>query len=205
MTAEDAAAQLARERALWQAEKMETISRLTGAIAQQFNELLSTVLAHTTALSQALPKGSPRALEALKDTAQRGADLAQKLLGVSRHKTLDRQPLILGEFVREMLDTMRRKLPATIDVQFLSDPEGGVVEADPGAVRQILLNLVTNARDAMPKGGTLHVEVRPVRLDAADRTLHAWVEPGDYVCIALSDTGVGMDAPTLARVFEPFF
>src|SRR2546427_156256 len=109
MTAEDVAAQLARERALKQAEKMESIGRLTGAIAQQFNELLTAILART------------------------------------------------------------------------------------------------NARDAMPKGGTLHVEVRRARLGAADRPLHAWVEPGSYVSVALSDTGVGMDAQTLARVFEPFF
>jgi len=80
-----------------------------------------------------------------------------------------------------------------------------VVEADPAAVKQILLHLVTNARDAMPKAGTLHVEVRRARLGAADRPLHAWVEPGSYVSVALSDTGVGMDAQTLARVFEPFF
>src|SRR5205814_2580429 len=83
--------------------------------------------------------------------------------------------------------------------------DGGVVEADPAAVKQVLLHLVTNARDAMRNGGTLHVEVRRARLGAADRPLHAWVEPGSYVSVALSDTGVGMDAQTLARVFEPFF
>src|SRR5947209_6741319 len=81
----------------------------------------------------------------------------------------------------------------------------GVVEADPAAVKQVLLHLVTNARDAMRNGGTLHVEVRRARLGAEDRPLHAWVEPGSYVSVALSDTGVGMDAQTLARVFEPFF
>src|SRR3989441_3738032 len=91
------------------------------------------------------------------------------------------------------------------EVQFEADEDAGVVEADPAAVKQILLHLVTNARDAMPKGGTLHVEVRRARLGAADRPLHAWVEPGSYVSVALSDTGVGMDAQTLARVFEPFF
>src|SRR5207249_5564946 len=77
--------------------------------------------------------------------------------------------------------------------------------ADPAEVRQILMNLVTNARDAMPKGGTLHVEVRRARLGAADRPLHAWIEPGAYVSVAVSDTGAGMSAATLARVFEPFF
>ncbi len=203
MTAEDVAAQLARERALKQAEKMETIGRLTGAIAQQFNELLTAILARTAALAQSLP--SNRDIDELRLTAQRGTELAQRLLGFSRHRVLDLQPLILTEFVRDALDTLRRGLPAGIEVQFEADEEGGVVEADPAAVKQILLHLVTNARDAMPRGGTLHVEVRRARLGAADRPLHAWVEPGSYVSVALSDTGVGMDSETLARVFEPFF
>jgi CheY-like chemotaxis protein/nitrogen-specific signal transduction histidine kinase len=203
MTAEDVAAQLARERALKQAEKMETIGRLTGAIAQQFNELLTAILARTAALAQSLPPN--RDIDELKLTAQRGTELAQRLLGFSRHRVLDLQPLILTEFVRDTLDILGRGLPANVEVQFEADEEGGVVEADPAAVKQILLHLVTNARDAMPKGGTLHVEVRRARLGAADRPLHAWVEPGSYVSVALSDTGVGMDAQTLARVFEPFF
>src|SRR5213594_3371078 len=203
MTGEDFAAQLARERALKQTEKMETIGRLTGAIAQQFNELLTAIVARSTALAQTLP--SNRDLDALKETAQRGAELAQRLLGFSRHRVLDLQPLILTEFVREALDRLRRQLPANIEVQFEADEDAGVGEPDPAAVKQILLHLVTNARDAMPKGGTLHVEVRRARLDAADRPLHAWVEPGAYVSIALSDTGVGMNAQTVARVFEPFF
>ncbi len=203
MTAEDIAAQLARERALKQAEKMETIGRLTGAIAQQFNELLTAILARTAALAQSLPPN--RDIDELKLTAQRGTELAQRLLGFSRHRVLDLQPLVLTEFVRDGLDTLRRGLPANVEVQFEADEEGGVVEADPAAVKQVLLHLVTNARDAMPKGGTLHVEVRRARLGAADRPLHAWVEPGSYVSVALSDTGVGMNAQTLARIFEPFF
>src|ERR1051326_1955131 len=203
MTPEDAAAQLARERALKQAEKMEAIGRLTGAIAQQFNELLTAILARAAALAQSGPPS--RDLDTLKETAQRGAELAQRLLGFSRHRVLDLQPLVLTEFVRDALDAMRRGLPAGIEVQFEADEDAGVIEADPAAVKQILLHLTTNARDAMPRGGTLHVEVRRARLGAADRPLHAWVEPGSYVSVALSDTGVGMDARTLARVFEPFF
>ena len=203
MTPEDAAAQLARERALKQAEKMETIGRLTGAIAQQFNELLTAILARAAALAQSGPPS--RDLDTLKETAQRGAEQAQRLLGFSRHRVLDLQPLVLTEFVRDALDAMRRGLPAGIEVQFEADEDAGVIEADPAAVKQILLHLTTNARDAMPRGGTLHVEVRRARLGAADRPLHAWVEPGSYVSVALSDTGVGMDARTLARVFEPFF
>src|SRR2546428_427290 len=203
MTAEDVAAQLARERALKQAEKMETIGRLPGAIAQQFNELLTAILGRTAALAKALPAN--RDLDALKDTAQRGAELVERLLGFSRHRVLDLQPLVLTEFVRDALDAMRRGLAAGIDVQFEADEDAGVIEADPAAVKQILLHLITNARDAMPRGGTLHVEVRRARLGAADRPLHAGVEPGSYVSVALSDTGGGRDAQTLAGVFEPFF
>jgi len=188
---------------LRQADKMETIGRLTGAIAQQFNELLTAILTRTAALAQSLPRN--RDLDELKVTAQRGAELVQRLLGFSRHHVLDLQPLILTEFVRDALDSLGRQLPANIEVQFEADEDGGVVEADPAAVKQVLLHLVTNARDAMRNGGTLHVEVRRARLGAADRPLHAWVEPGSYVSVALSDTGVGMDAETLARVFEPFF
>ncbi|HVH68335.1 MAG TPA: ATP-binding protein [Gemmatimonadales bacterium] len=203
MTVDDVAQQLAQERALRQADKMETIGRLTGAIAQQFNELLTAILARAATLAKSLPASTD--LEELKVTAQRGTELAQRLLGFSRHRTLDLQPLVLTEFVRDTLDALRRQLPAHIEVQFAADEDSGVVEADPAAVKQVLQHLVTNARDAMPKGGALHVEVRRARLGAADRPLHAWVEPGSYVSVALSDTGTGMNAETLARVFEPFF
>src|SRR5437870_1827941 len=202
-TPEDAGGGGPRGRALLQAEKMETIGRLTGAIAQQFSELLGAILQRAAALAQSSPPS--RDLDELKETAQRGAELAHKLLGFSRHKTLDLQPLSLTEYVREILDTLRRELPGNIEVQFEADEVGGVVEADPAEVRQILMSLVTNARDAMSKGGTLHVEVRRARLGAADRPLHAWIEPGSYVSVAVSDTGTGMNAATLARVFEPFF
>src|SRR3989454_6526048 len=203
MADEDVRGERARERALLQAEKMETIGRLTGAIAQQFSDLLGAILKQAGALAQSPPPNAD--LAALKEAAQRGAELAHKLLGFSRHKTLDLQPLSLTEYVREILDTQRRELPGNIEIQFEADEVGGVVEADAAEVRQILMNLVTNARDAMPKGGTLHVEVRRARLGEADRPLHAGGEPGSYVSVAVSDTGPGMTAATPARVFEPVF
>src|SRR2546429_7645712 len=154
MTVEDVAAQPGGERALKKAEKMERIGRLTGAIAQQFNELLGAILARTAALARSLPPN--RDLDELKDTAQRGAELVQRLLGFSRHRVLDLQPLILTEFVRDALDALRRQLPANIELQFEAAEEAGVVEADPAAVKQIVLHLVTNARDAIRNGGTPH-------------------------------------------------
>ena len=208
MIAEDVTEQRALERALQQAQKMETIGRLTSGIAHDFNNLLTVILAQGNLIAKALPAAEPelrRDLDELTDAARRGAELVHRLLGFSRHETLDLRPLSAPEWVREELHTLRRLLPATIEIQCDDEPEAGVVEADSGALEQILLNLATNARDAMPQGGTLHLDVRRTRLDAEDRPLHAWVEPGVYVCIAVSDTGAGMDRQTQARVFEPFF
>jgi two-component system cell cycle sensor histidine kinase/response regulator CckA len=208
MIAEDVTEQRTLERALQQAQKMETIGRLTSGIAHDFNNLLTVILAQSNLLAKAL-RGQPaelrRDLDELTDAARRGAELVHRLLGFSRHEILDLRPLSAPEWVREELHTLRRLLPATIEIQYDAEPEAGVVDADSGALEQILLNLATNAHDAMPQGGTLHLDVRRTRLDAEDRPLHAWVEPGIYVCIAVSDTGSGMDATTQARVFEPFF
>jgi PAS domain S-box-containing protein len=209
MIAEDVTEQRTLERALQQAQKMETIGRLTSGIAHDFNNLLTVILAQSNLIAKALPADPApelrRDLEELTDAARRGAELVHRLLGFSRHEILDLRPLSAPEWLREELHTLRRLLPATIEIQWDAEPEAGVVEADAGALEQILLNLATNARDAMPRGGTLHLDVRRTRLDAEDRPLHAWVEPGSYVCFAVSDTGAGMDQKTQARVFEPFF
>jgi PAS domain S-box-containing protein len=209
MIAEDVTEQRTLERALQQAQKMETIGRLTSGIAHDFNNLLTVILAQSNLIAKALPSQPPpelrRDLDELTEAARRGAELVHRLLGFSRHEILDLRPLSAREWVQEELHTLRRLLPATIEIQCDAEPEAGVVEADAGALEQILLNLATNARDAMPNGGTLHLDVRRTRLDAEDRPLHAWVEPGSYVCIAVSDTGAGMDATTQTRVFEPFF
>src|SRR5438067_13262441 len=176
MGAEDVTGERARDRALLRADSMEPIGRLTGAIAQQFNELLGAIMTRAAALSQSSPAN--RDLDELKETARRGAELAHKLLGFSRHKTLDLQPLSLTEYVREILDRMRRELPANVEVQFEADEAGGVVEAGPAEVRQILMNLGTSARDAMPKGGTLHAEGRRARPGPAGRPLQSRRGPG---------------------------
>jgi len=208
MMAEDVTEQRTLERALQQAQKMETIGRLTSGIAHDFNNLLTVILAQGNLMAKALPDATPevrRDLQELTDAARRGAELVHRLLGFSRHETLDLRPLSVSEWIHEELHTLRRLLPATIAIRCDTEPAAGVVEADSGALEQILLNLATNARDAMSDGGTLHLDVRRTRLDAEDRPLHAWVQPGVYVCLSVSDTGAGMDRQTQAHVFEPFF
>ncbi len=208
MMAEDVTEQRTLERALQQAQKMETIGRLTSGIAHDFNNLLTVILAQSNLMAKALPDATPevrRDLQELTDAARRGAELVHRLLGFSRHETLDLRPLSVSEWIHEELHTLRRLLPATIAIRCDTEPAAGVVEADSGALEQILLNLATNARDAMSDGGTLHLDVRRTRLDAEDRPLHAWVQPGVYVCLSVSDTGAGMDRQTQAHVFEPFF
>ncbi len=208
MLAEDVTEQRTMERALQQAQKMETVGQLTGGIAHDFNNLLTVILAHARLMADSLPADRPdlrRDLEEVQGAARRGAELVHKLLGFSRHGKLKLEALNLTDWARDVLEVVRRVLPENIEIQFDAAAEPGLVEADPGALEQIVMNLVTNARDAMPEGGTLHVAVAQALLDEEDRPLHAWVAPGPYVCVTVSDTGVGMDEATLARVFEPFF
>ncbi|MDP3911501.1 MAG: PAS domain-containing protein, partial [Gemmatimonadales bacterium] len=208
MLAEDVTEQRTLERALQQAQKMETVGQLTGGIAHDFNNLLTVILAHARLLAEALPADRPdlrRDLEEVQGATRRGAELVRKLLGFSRHEKLELQALDLADWTRDVLAVLRRVLPSNIEIQFEPAGDRGLVKADPVALEQVLMNLVNNARDAMPDGGTLHVEVGPVTLAEEDRPLHAWIEPGPFVCLTVSDTGVGMDEPTLARVFQPFF
>ncbi len=208
MMAEDVTEQRALEHALRQAQKMETIGQLTSGIAHDFNNLLTVILAHAELIDQALSATEAAArceLVELQAASRRGADLVHKLLGFSRRERLRLQPLDVAPWVHEAVGTIRRLLPSNIEIGCDLEPTAGVVHADSGSLQQILMNLATNARDAMPGGGRLHVDVRRTRLGEEDRPLHAWIQPGSYVCIGVSDSGVGMDEQTSARVFEPFF
>src|SRR6266545_1718306 len=208
MLAEDVTEQRALERAFQQAQKMETIGHLTGGIAHDFNNLLTVIMGHGRLIADALPADRPdlrRDLDELQGAALRGAELVRKLLGFSRHEKLAVQRIDLPDWARDVLEVMRRLLPTSIEIGLdVADPHS-LVMADPVALEQILLNLVTNARDAMPEGGTLHAEVGLTTLREEDRPLHAWIEPGHFGYLTISDTGTGMDKATQARVFEPFF
>lgn len=208
MIVEDVTERRALEEQLRQAQKMETIGQLTGGIAHDFNNLLTVISANAELIARNLPpeaEGIRADLEELRGAAQRGAAMVRKLLAFSRKEELRFRPVRLSQLAADLIAMLRRLVRSDIDLRFVGRECEACVLADAGAMEQILVNLVTNARDAMPEGGTLTIEVSEALLDEEFRSLHGWGDPGPYVCLSVSDTGVGMDEETKARVFEPFF
>ncbi|NIM50917.1 MAG: PAS domain S-box protein [Gemmatimonadales bacterium] len=208
MIAEDVSERRALEAQLRQAQKMEAIGQLTGGIAHDFNNVLTVILANADLIGTALPRGmtDTRAdLDDLQNAARRGTALIRKLLGFSRRERLELQLIDLSKLVTELSGVLRRVVPENIEIQLRVGEHDSRVLADPGAVEQVVLNLATNARDAMPGGGILRIETARSWLDEGYRIVHPWAEPGEYVCLTCTDTGIGMDEGTKERIFEPFF
>ena len=190
-----------------QAQKMEVVGRLAGGIAHDFNNLLTAILGTTTLLMESLDPGSPASLDAAEivKTARRAAGLTQQLLAFSRRQMLAPRVLDVNALVANLEVMLRRLIGADVALHTRLAPEPAVVRADPGQLEQAIVNLVVNARDAMPSGGTVTVETATVELDPSYVEMHAPAQPGSYVRLGVSDTGVGMDAATRAHLFEPFF
>jgi signal transduction histidine kinase/ActR/RegA family two-component response regulator len=197
------------EEELRQAQKMEAIGRLAGGIAHDFNNLLSIILSYSAMLMDAL--GSDEALrsdaEQIAIAGQRARDLTRQLLAFSRRQMMRPEVLDLRDVVRGIEPMLRRVLGEDIELSISLERHTALVKADPGQIQQILMNLVVNARDAMPEGGKLRIETSDVVLD--EEQVRPYVgggaRPGPHVCITVSDTGVGLDEDTRVRIFEPFF
>jgi len=206
--AEDVTERRALEEQLRQSQKLEAIGQLTGGIAHDFNNLLTIILANAQLLSKAIPTTLEPAHADLRDVmaaALRGRVMVKELLGFARRSRLELQPVSLGGLIRDLSGFLRRILPADVEIVTLDREDLPDVRADVHATEQILFNLATNARDAMPNGGVLRLETSMAHLSEEQRQTCGAQRAGDHVCLAVEDTGVGMDAATRARMFEPFF
>jgi signal transduction histidine kinase len=199
--------QEALEAQLRQAHKMEAIGRLAGGIAHDFNNLLTTIQGNIALVLSDLTDDDALRLELkeIEAAADRAARLTRQLLAFGRQQVLLPQELDLNRQIEQVRGLSLRVLPSNIRLRTRLDPLIGLVKADPGQIDQVLLNLVVNARDAIPDGGTIEIETRNLQVSDAEAPAQAPLTPGDYVVVEVHDTGVGMDEWTLNNAFEPFF
>ena len=194
------------EERLRQAQKLEGIGRLAGGVAHDFNNLLGIILGSAELLAESVDLSQVRRRAGeIQKAGQRAANLTKELLAFGRKQVLELKVTDLNAKVSEIRDTLVRMVGEGIEISTSLSANLGRVRADPNQIEQILLNLVMNARDAMPKGGKITIETQNIELREAYAGTHSAVVPGRYVMIAVSDSGVGMDAETLAHIFEPFF
>jgi PAS domain S-box-containing protein len=194
------------EEQLRQSQKMEAIGRLAGGVAHDFNNILTVITSSAGFLLDNKPdEQARRDLEQIATAAARAASLTRQLLTFSRKQIVNLQLVEVNAVMRQIEPMLRRLLRANIDLRAQLDEESAFVTADPVQLEQVLMNLVVNASDAMPAGGSLRIETRNVVLDEARAREHAHIAPGRFVLISVTDTGVGMDAAITSRIFEPFF
>jgi PAS domain S-box-containing protein len=192
---------------LLQAQKMEAVGRLAGGVAHDFNNLLTVIISYTDLLLEDLDRDDPKRedVAAVRKAAEGAAALTHQLLAFSRKQVLQPRVLDLNATVASTEKLLRRLIGEDIRLVAKLGSGLGQVKADPGQVEQVIMNLAVNARDAMPAGGQLTIETANVEMDEAYVRGHPLAEPGRYVMLAVSDTGIGMDEQTKAHIFEPFF
>ena len=206
------AAKLRRERSrleeqFRQAQKMEAVGRLAGGVAHDFNNLLTVITGYSDLLLASRDLNDPQraALEEVRRSAERGGQLTHQLLAFSRRQPLEPHIVRVNELILQMEKMLRRLIGEDLELITIPAASRDAVEADAGRLEQVIMNLVVNARDAMPDGGKLTLETGTVQLSESYSARQLGVKPGQHVTISISDTGVGMDEDTQSHLFEPFF
>ena len=196
-----------KEKELYQAQKMESVGRLAGGVAHDFNNMLMVIMGFSDiALKQIDSRDEVRrCLKQIKDAGRRAANLTNQLLAVGRKQVLEPRRINLNHTLTEMKEILRRVIREDIDLINRLEEGLGVVSVDPVQIEQVMLNLAVNASDAMPDGGELTIETGNIDLDSDILYRHPDVKPGPYVLLTVSDSGIGMDEATLSQIFEPFF
>jgi two-component system cell cycle sensor histidine kinase/response regulator CckA len=190
-----------------QAQKMEAVGRLAGGVAHDFNNILGIIIGHGERVSRQMARDAPLRpkVEQIVTAAQRAAALTRQLLAFSRQQVLQPTVLDLNVVVSDIEGMLRRLIGEDVILVTKPGPGLGSVEADPGQIQQVIMNLAVNARDAMPEGGQLTIQTSNVDVDEESAGTFPLAKPGSYVMLAVADTGIGMDADTQAHIFEPFF
>jgi nitrogen-specific signal transduction histidine kinase/CheY-like chemotaxis protein len=192
---------------LSQSQKMEAMGQLTGGVAHDFNNLLTVILGNSEHLADRLAGNEElhRIANDIATAAERGSDLTRSLLAFARKQPLRPRDIDIAAKIHEMEQLLRRPLGEHIECTFALEPDVWLTSVDPGELTTALLNLVLNARDVMPLGGKLTIEARNTSLGESDLDVNGEPRPGDYVMVAVTDTGSGMTAEVASRAFEPFF
>ena len=201
------AQRLQLEEQLRQSQKMEALGRLAGGVAHDFNNLLTVIKGHSELIVDRMPAGDPvlTSGQQIRKAADRAASLTRQMLAFSRKQALQPKVLNVNALVDDLGKLLKRLMPEDIEVVFRADSSLGNVRADAGQLEQVLMNLTVNARDAMPRGGKIIIETENVTVTPEFARARPPIEPGDYVKLAVIDTGTGMSAETKAHIFEPFF
>ncbi len=194
------------EEQLGQSQKMQAIGRIAGGVAHDFNNMLTAILGYCElALGSPAPETLLRSIEQIQKAAERASNLTRQLLAFGRRQTVQPRPMDLNQAITAMNEMLRQLLRENIEFEMRLDPAAGVILADPGQIEQMLVNLVINARDAMPQGGRLEVSTLPVELTETLGLGLIPVPPGRYVLLEVRDNGVGISPEVMSRIFEPFF
>ena len=203
----DRSEQAALENQLRQAQKMEAIGTLTGGIAHDFNNILSAIISYGYVTLMKMPQDDPHRtnIEHIMESVDRAAALIKSLLAFSRKQALDRKPIDLNKVLKKLEKFLVRVIGEDIKVRMALGDTETTIFADAGQLEQVFMNLATNARDAMPQGGSFTIETAITELDNRYVTAHGYGKPGSYAMITVSDTGIGMNEETRMRIFDPFF